>query len=461
MKIARQKLSFLIAALSLIAFVSGNMVGQHGWYAFWKTVLGKEDESLIAYVGFVPPIEKVPNYAKWSQYGGDVRTHTYRQVPSDVLVPLPRYDEIGLRNGTADPFTKQVYSVGHLGDYNDGADHGGSHVGIDIAVPLMTPVNSIGNGIVMKVSMQSYGYGHHVLIKHPNVPDPKNPGKTTSVWSTYAHLDSILVVEGQVVHKGEQIGTSGQTGFAYGSHLHFQVDNDDAPFHPYWPFTTAEAQSAHLNFDQAINAGLHQERGEQYTISPMVLVQSSPAGSAIATTKSVPTSSVVASVVARPLTPAERRSARLLKANATTVSTLRSTPAVVATVQNATAVTATPVRVADASPDVLPTPYAGVSSTDVDAIKFQHSGKLSHTWQKVKVLAMNRSGEVVTSPLFSGKIYLISSFGDAEIRPSELTSANFVSGVATVNVLTRGTKTSIISARGAFVADSAPFVYER
>ena len=461
MKIARQKLSFLIAALSLIAFVSGNMVGQHGWYAFWKTVLGKEDESMITYAGFIAPIDRVPDYAKWAQYGGDVRSHSYRQVPQNVLVPLPRYDEAGLRNGTADAFTKLVYSVGNLGRYSDGKDHGGSHVGVDIAVPLGTPVVSIGNGIVMKVSTQSYGYGHHVLIKHPNVPDPAHPGSTRAIWSTYAHLDAILVVEGQVVHKGEQIGTSGQTGFASGPHLHFQIDNDDAPFHPYWPFTTAEAQSARLSFDQAINAGLHQERGEQYTISPMVLVQSSLSSTQIATTKPVSKTVVASTRSSRVVTMAERRAVRLLKSRATTVAALPSAPAVVAMVRNSVPVASETVRVADVSPDSLASPSTGGSSTDVRQIKFQHSGKLSHSWQKVKVMAIGRDGDVVTSPLFSGKIYLISSFGDAEIRPSELTSSDFVSGVATVNVLTRGTKTSIVSARGAYTADSAPFVYER
>lgn len=435
------------------------MVGQHGWYAFWKTVLGKEDESMITYVGFVAPIDRVPDYAKWAQYGGDVRSHSYRQVPQNVLVPLPRYDEAGLRNGTADAFTKLVYSVGNLGRYSDGKDHGGSHVGVDIAVPLGTPVVSIGNGIVMKVSTQNYGYGHYVLIKHPNVPDPARPGSTRTIWSTYAHLDAILVVEGQVVHKGEQIGTSGQTGFASGPHLHFQIDNDDAPFHPYWPFTTAEAQSARLNFDQAINAGLHQERGEQYTISPLLLVQSSPSGTQIASPSSPKT--VVASTQSpRPMTASERRAARLLKSRDATVAVLPPT-ATVATLKNAAPATSQPIRVADVSRDSRPSPSTGGSSTDVKQIKFQHSGKLSHSWQKVKVMAIGRDGEVVTSPLFSGKIYLISSFGDAEIRPAELTSSDFVSGIATVNVLTRGTKTSILSARGAYTADSAPFVYER
>jgi hypothetical protein len=241
--------------------------------------------------------------------------------------------------------------------------------------------------------------------------------------------------------------------------LHFQIDNDDAPFHPYWPFTTAEAQAARLNFDQAINAGLHQERGEQYTISPMLLVQSNPSSTQLATTRPVRTTSVASST--RPMTVAERRASRVLQSQKTTVAVLSPSRVITETVKSSAPVLTQNVRVADIAQNSLPSPSTGGSSTDVKQIKFQHSGKVNRSWQKVKVLAIGRDGDIVTSPLFSGKIYLISSFGDAEIRPAELTSSDFVSGTATVNVLTRGTKTSILSARGAFVADSAPFVYER
>jgi hypothetical protein len=40
LKIPREKWSFLIASMSVVAFVIGNMVGQHGWLTFWKTVFG-------------------------------------------------------------------------------------------------------------------------------------------------------------------------------------------------------------------------------------------------------------------------------------------------------------------------------------------------------------------------------------------------------------------------------------
>ena len=61
-------------------------------------------------------------------------------------------------------------------------------------------------------------YGNFVKLKHEN-------GKK----SLYAHLKygSIDVSNGQTVTKGEKIGTMGQTGNAYGTHLHFEVRNED------------------------------------------------------------------------------------------------------------------------------------------------------------------------------------------------------------------------------------------
>lgn len=457
---ARQKLSFFIAILSLVAFVAGNMVGQHGWYAFWKTVMGKEE--VIVFAGMVPPIAFVPDYERWAGFGGDVRLHVYRQVPTQYLVPLPRYDERALRDGTADAFTSRVYSVGHMGDYATGRDGAGSHVGIDIAVPVGTPVVSIANGIVEKVATQVSGYGLYVMIRHPGVPQDGHADSLRTIWSIYAHLDAALVREGQVVSKGQQIAYSGQSGFASGPHLHFQIDNDQAPFHPYWPFTGEEQRSAGYSFTQAIDRGLHQERGTLFTESPMLLVQRQGSVAAVALRSSA------ASSARRVTTVAERRQSRI------------SARTSVAHIQQQSSATSSSVSVAVATTDVssgpLPTssvetvvqlhsapspvPVVG-STTDVASVRFQHSGNMQRAWQRVEIQALDRFGNLVKTPVFPGTIYLLSSFGSAEFRPSTLTSRDFENGIATVQVLSRGAKTVILSARGAFTADSSPLIYDR
>jgi murein DD-endopeptidase MepM/ murein hydrolase activator NlpD len=267
--LAKQKLSFIVASMSLFAFVMGNMVGQHGWYAFWKTVLGAEDDSMIAFVGTVPPIAKIPDYQVWATYGGSKELHTYSQIPQDVLRDLPAYSVADI-TGPEPTLAKQAYSTMWAGGYNTTQ---GSHAGVDIDAPRGTPVVSIANGVVEKVSMQKNGFGHHILIRHPNVPDGSS---TTTLYSTYAHLDAVLVSEGMVVHKGQTIGTVGNTGLVFGKtgyHLYFQINTADAPFHPYWPFTSGEIASAGMSFVQAVDSTQFQDRLFRYTLNPMSFVQ--------------------------------------------------------------------------------------------------------------------------------------------------------------------------------------------
>ena len=61
-------------------------------------------------------------------------------------------------------------------------------------------------------------YGNYVKIKHPD-------GKK----SLYAHMayGSVNVTKGQAITKGQKIGTMGETGNAYGKHLHFEVRNSN------------------------------------------------------------------------------------------------------------------------------------------------------------------------------------------------------------------------------------------
>ena len=100
------------------------------------------------------------------------------------------------------------------------------HKGIDIAGPGIhgQSVVSADNGIIMLTfngCTHNYGktgscgcgggYGNYVFIDHGN-------GKCT----VYAHLSSVLVHQGQVVKRGETIGTVGSTGHSTGFHLHFE-----------------------------------------------------------------------------------------------------------------------------------------------------------------------------------------------------------------------------------------------
>lgn len=81
------------------------------------------------------------------------------------------------------------------------------------------PVVSSAPGIVVKAdSTSTRSYGHHVVIDHGS-------GEST----VYAHLDQVLVVTGQRVDQGAQLGTVGSTGNSRSPHLHYEQrqDGDD------------------------------------------------------------------------------------------------------------------------------------------------------------------------------------------------------------------------------------------
>jgi hypothetical protein len=63
------------------------------------------------------------------------------------------------------------------------------------------------------------------------------------------------------------------TGMATGPHLHLQIDTADAPFHPYWHFTTADATAAGLSFYDGVSVGLGKDRAILYTMHPMAFIQ--------------------------------------------------------------------------------------------------------------------------------------------------------------------------------------------
>lgn len=222
--------------------------------------------------------------ADWVKLSDSERGMAYNEISSSKKLEPIRYnaselarplDEIGftgedlkLRNA------KITYSVPYLGNYKlDGKENAGSHPGVDIKLPIGTPILAIGNGVVVKAENQEWGFGQHIVVKHNNFPDFYDPNETTNYFSGYAHMSRLDVKVGDIVTKGQQIGLSGDTGTASTPHLHFQIDKESAPWHPYWPFTDAEAKSAGLDFFGGVNAGLGREAARMHTINPVLYVQ--------------------------------------------------------------------------------------------------------------------------------------------------------------------------------------------
>lgn len=242
--------------------------------------------------GTVMPVSKVPKWSYWNTQ----KYLTYNQISPEDLIDLPPYDlsvmafpnkqlEWGNPNHDKIRSTKIAYPVVYMGNYEyDHAENVGSHLAVDIKMPVGTPVHSIANGKVVKRAIQNTGFGNHVVIKHLNVPDPENPGKLTTLYSAFNHMSDIDVVEGQNVLKGEIIGRSGNSGTSTTPHLHFQIDRETAPWHPYWPFSWAESQQAGLSFFEAVNAGLGLSKGKSNTVHPMKFLTANIGYSSVAST---------------------------------------------------------------------------------------------------------------------------------------------------------------------------------
>jgi murein DD-endopeptidase MepM/ murein hydrolase activator NlpD len=95
------------------------------------------------------------------------------------------------------------------------------HTGIDIAGKLDDPVNPAMDGTVIYAGEIFWGFGKHIIIDHGN-----------NVTTIYAHLNKIYVFKGQRVTTADVIGGQGQTGWATGVHLHFQVNVYGIPVNP-------------------------------------------------------------------------------------------------------------------------------------------------------------------------------------------------------------------------------------
>ncbi len=96
--------------------------------------------------------------------------------------------------------------------YN-GAPVSSYHKGLDIAVPQGTPVKSPAKGKVVLTGYESnrfHVHGNTVVVDHGH-----------GLTSIYMHLHTISVNEGDMLEKGDTLGTVGSTGISTGPHLHW------------------------------------------------------------------------------------------------------------------------------------------------------------------------------------------------------------------------------------------------
>jgi murein DD-endopeptidase MepM/ murein hydrolase activator NlpD len=86
------------------------------------------------------------------------------------------------------------------------------HTGVDISMPIGTPIHSTMNGRVENIEYTQYGYGNCITIIN-----------SLGFETKYAHLSKIFVKKGQYINKGQLIATLGITGSITGPNLHYEI----------------------------------------------------------------------------------------------------------------------------------------------------------------------------------------------------------------------------------------------
>ncbi|WP_417561727.1 M23 family metallopeptidase [Microbacterium sp.] len=141
---------------------------------------------------------------------------------------------IGISNYSSAYFTNNPqcdvqwpFAVGVPISYGFGPRPGEFHKGVDFTPGNGAHIQAIADGVV-RVAQQGYqGYGVAVIIDH------EIDGQHWA--SLYGHMQygSLQVHPGEHVKVGQYIGRTGNTGFSFGAHTHFEIrQNGVTPIDP-------------------------------------------------------------------------------------------------------------------------------------------------------------------------------------------------------------------------------------
>lgn len=109
-------------------------------------------------------------------------------------------------------YNAQEFTVNnHLGEDWNGLGGGDTDLGDDVM--------TTSSGIVVFAKDVKGGWGNVIRILH----QWKDGNEIIWYESVYAHLDEILVNEGEIVKRGQKIGTIGTAHGKYKAHLHFEI----------------------------------------------------------------------------------------------------------------------------------------------------------------------------------------------------------------------------------------------
>jgi len=153
----------------------------------------------------------------------------------------------------------KVYTMLWGTTYFDGKDIGmGSHQWVDFASKLWTPVYAIYDWKIV-LAEDKWNRWYVITIEHE--------WKGKKIYSSYAHLNKLLVSVWDIVEEWTLIAELGSSGNSTGPHLHFQIEinnNGEYPFFYKWcPGTISEI----------VNEWRCQKQMYDSTIDPILFIE--------------------------------------------------------------------------------------------------------------------------------------------------------------------------------------------
>ncbi len=125
-------------------------------------------------------------------------------VATEAIETLSAYSDIP----SGSPVIGGIFSSG----YTPTGIGGRIHKGVDFSTnSQILPVIATAAGTVV-FSGADAGFGNHIIIDHGN-----------GFRTLYAHQTKNIVSVGDIVTKGQQIGTTGSTGMSTGIHCHYEI----------------------------------------------------------------------------------------------------------------------------------------------------------------------------------------------------------------------------------------------
>ena len=136
----------------------------------------------------------------------------YQQTQLGVLADLLMNRQVDARVKPTGMPVVDGYIASYFGIRADPFNgHRDFHPGLDIDVPMGTPVHAVADGVVTYAGVRR-GYGNVIEIDHGN-----------GYMTRYAHNSKLLAHVGERVRAGDVISDAGSTGRSTGPHVHFEV----------------------------------------------------------------------------------------------------------------------------------------------------------------------------------------------------------------------------------------------